>query len=62
MIFLGLKFWPKVIFLGLLKTPGSFWIANKNGGVLGGCEERTKRLFGYARKGNDFLGRQTLKL
>ena len=34
-IFLGLKFWPKVIFLGLWKTPGFFWVAKKRGIFLG---------------------------
>ena len=46
MIFWGLKFWPKVVFWGLLKTPGFFWIAKKSRGILGGCEERTKEFLG----------------
>ena len=44
-IFLGLKFWPKVIFWGLLKTPGFFWIAKRNRGIFLGCEKRTKGFF-----------------
>ena len=44
-IFLGLKFWPKVIFLGLWKTPGFFWVAKKNRGIFLGCEKRTKGFF-----------------
>ena len=45
-IFLGLKCWPKVIFLGLWKTPGIFWVAKK-----------TKKFFWVAKKGiRDFFG------
>ena len=57
MIFLGLKFWPKVIFLGLGKTLGFFWVAKENGGIFLGYEKRTKAdFFGYAKKGNDLFG------
>ena len=34
-IFLGLKFWPKVIF-GSMKVAGSFWVAKKNKRVFWG--------------------------
>ena len=45
-IFLGLKFWPKVVFWGLLKTPGFFGSQRKNRGI-----------FWVAKKGlRDFLG------
>ena len=66
---LGLKFWPKVIFLGLWKTPGFFWVTNKTEGFfLGckkqrdflGCKKRTKGFFGYAKKVVIFGGRQIL--
>ena len=50
MIFLGLKFWPKVIFLGLKDaaiflgrkktTEGFFWVVKKE----------LKDFFGYAKK------------
>ena len=62
MIFLGLKFWPKVIFwvykrcrefFGLRKkTEGFFWVAKKE----------LRDFFGYAKKVVIFLGRQILKL
>ena len=57
MIFLGLKFWPKVIFwvyeirqdfLGRKKkkTEGFFWVAEKG----------PRDFFGYAKKSSDFFG------
>ena len=53
MIFLGLKFWPKVIFLGReKKTEGYFWVAEKG----------LRDFYGYAKKVVIFLGRQILKL
>ena len=61
-IFLGLKFWPKVVFWGLLKTPGFFGSQRKNRGIFLGCEKRTKGFFGYAKKVVMFLGRRILKL
>ena len=46
-IFLGRKFWPKVIFLGLWKTPGFFL----------GCKRKTEGFFWVAKKElRDFLG------
>ena len=50
MIYLGLKFWPKVIFLGSMKDAGNFWGREKNRGIFWGCEKRTKRFFGYTKK------------
>ena len=38
--FLGRKFWLKVIFLGLWKTPGFFWVAKKG----------LRDFFAYAKK------------
>ena len=56
MIFLGLKFWPKVIFwvcerpqdfFGLQeKTEGFFWVAKKG----------LRDFLGYAKKSSDFFG------
>ena len=54
-IFLGLKFWPEVIFFYEIhhdffgsqkKTEGFFWDA----------EEGLRDFFGYAKKSNDFFG------
>ena len=45
-IFLSLKFWPKVIFFGSMKDAGIFWgREKKNGGIFLGCEKRTKGFF-----------------
>ena len=44
-IFLGRKFWPKVIFLGLWKTPRFFWVAKKG----------PRDCFGYAKRSSDFF-------
>ena len=45
-ISLGLKLWPKVIFLGLWKKPGFF-----------GGTKKTEGFFGVVKKGlRDFLG------
>ena len=59
MIFLGLKFWPKVIVLGLRdffgsrkETQGFFWVSKKE----------LRDFFGYAKKVVISLGRQILKL
>ena len=56
MIFLGLKFWPKVMFwvyercrdfFGSQKiTEGFFWVAKKG----------LKNFFGYAKESSDFFG------
>ena len=61
MIFWGLKFWPKVIFLGpllgLLKTPGCFWVAENTEGFFWGVAKKgLKDFFGYAKKVVIFLG------
>ena len=46
-ISLGLKFWPKVIFLGReKKTEGYFWVAIKG----------LRDFLGYAKKSSDFFG------
>ena len=52
MIILGLKFWPKVTFLGLRKMWGFFWVAKKG----------LRDFFGYEKKVLIFLGRQILEL
>ena len=41
-IFLGLKFWPKVIFFGSMKDAGIVLGRKKNRGIFLGCEKRTK--------------------
>ena len=46
MIFLGLKFWPKVIFFGSMKDAGIFLDR----------EEIQREFFGYAKKSSDFFG------
>ena len=57
MIFLGLKFWPKIIFLGgyerhwdffglRKKIDGFFWVAKKG----------LRDFFGYVKKSSDFFG------
>ena len=48
--FFGLKIWPKVIFLGLCKTPGFFWVVKKGLGISRG----------KLKKVVIFLGRQIL--
>ena len=52
-IFLGLRFWPKVIFFGgSMKDAGNF-LGSRNKtegfGGGGGCEERTKGFFGMLK-------------
>ena len=45
-IFLGLKFWPKVIFFGVYERLRGFGgVAKKNGGIFLGCEKRTEGFF-----------------
>ena len=44
--FLGLKFWPKVIFFGSMKDTGIFLCHEKKSrGILGGCQNKTKGFF-----------------
>ena len=55
--FLGLTFWPKVIFSGLYKkTLGFFWVAIKNRGIFWGCEKGLRDFLGYDKKSSDFFG------
>ena len=53
--FLGLKFWPKVIFLGLWKTLGFFWVPKKTRGIWVAKKQLTD-ILGYAKKSSDFFG------
>ena len=65
MIFLGLKFWPKVIFFSLsMNDTKIFWVAKKKiRGISLGCKKSTKGIFwGMPEKVLVFLGRQILKL
>ena len=56
-IFLGLKFWPKVIFWGLWKTPGFFGVAKKTEVVFLGCKKKIKGFFlQLQKKISDFFG------
>ena len=57
MIFLGLKFWPKVIFFGTMKDAGIFLGHEiKPKGFFGVAKKRLRDFFGYATKRSDFLG------
>ena len=47
MIFLGLKFWPKVIF---------FFGSMKDAGIFLDREEIQRDFLGYAKKSSDFFG------
>ena len=54
--FLGLTFWPKVIFLGL-KDAGIFWGREiKTEGFFVVAKKGLRDFFGYAKKGSDFFG------
>ena len=53
MFFLGLKFWPKVILLGL---------RSKDTGIFLGCNKNRGIFLGMLKKVVIFLGRQILKL
>ena len=55
MIFLGLKFWPKVIFW-VYETRRDFFGSRKKKRHFLGYETWTKRFFGYAKKRSDFFG------
>ena len=57
--FLGLKFWPKNDFLGLMKDAGIFfWVAKKKKqrDFFRVAKKGLRDLFGYAKKSSDFLG------
>ena len=57
MIFLGLKFWPKVIFFGTMKDTRIFLGHKiKPEGFFGVAKKRLRDFFGYATKRSDFLG------
>ena len=53
MIFLGLKFWPKVIVLGLRDFFGS---RKETQGFFGVSKKELRDFFGYAKKSSDFFG------
>ena len=55
-IFLGLKFWPKVIFFGCMKDARIFLGCGKKREIFWCCKKRTKGFFGYAKKCSDFFG------
>ena len=52
MFFLGLKFWPKVILLGLYSRHWDIF----------GLQQKQRDFLGYAKKVVIFLGRHILKL
>ena len=54
MIFLGLKFWPKAIFLGPRKTPGFFGVSKKTVGYFWVVKKGLRNVFGHAKKSSDF--------
>ena len=63
MVFLGLKFWPKVIFWVYETCREFFGSQKENRGTFLGCKTSTKGFFWVdAKKSSDFLGRQILKL
>ena len=51
MIFLGLKFWPKLV----------LWVAKKTKGIFGVAKKGLREFWGYAKKVVIFFGRQILK-
>ena len=61
MIFLGLKFWPKVIFWGSIKDAGNFLVflghEKKQRDYFGlQKKDRLRGSLGYAKKSSDFFG------
>ena len=61
MIFLGLQFWPKVIFWIYERCQIFFWVAKKPEGSFWVLAKKGLRdFFGYAKKVVIFLGRQIL--
>ena len=57
MIFLSLKFWPKVIFFGSMKDAGIFWgREKKTEGFFWVAKKELRDFFGYAKKCSDFFG------
>ena len=61
-IFLGLKFWPKVNFFGSMKYAGIFLGCEKNRGIFWVAKKGLRDILRYVRKVVIFLGRQILKL
>ena len=62
-IFLGLKFWPKVIFFGSMKDSGIFGESRKKTeGFFGVAKKELRDFLGCAKKVVTFSGRQILKL
>ena len=54
--FFGSEILAQVIFLGLRKTPGFFWVAKKTEGFLWVAKKGLRNFFGYAKKSSDFFG------
>ena len=52
-IFLGLRFWPKVIFWVYERRRELFWVAEENRGILFWVAD--KGIFWYAKKCSDFF-------
>ena len=55
-IFLGLKFLPKVIFLVYERRRDFFGSRKKTGGFFWVAKKELRDFFGYAQKGSDFFG------
>ena len=57
MIFLGLKFWPEVIFFWVYERCWDFfWVMKKNRNFLGVAKKGLRDFFGYAKKSSYFFG------
>ena len=57
MIFLGLKFWPEVIFFWVYERCWDFfWVMKKNRDFLGVAKKGLRDFFGYAKKSSYFFG------
>ena len=55
-IFLGLKFWPKVIFGVYERCPDFLGSRRRTEGFFGVAEKGLRFFFGYAKKRSDFFG------
>ena len=50
------EIWPKVIFLGLWKMPGFFWVVKKTEGLFWVAKKGLRDFLGYAKKSSVFFG------
>ena len=56
MIFLGLKFWPKVFLGGVYERRQDFFGLQKQNGFFGVVKKGLRDFFGYAKKSSNFFG------